>query len=100
MICQTPPFRLLLGISEYLFRDKVLLESAIEAALFSKDIRGDDCEFYTCAKGWVDCIQDKNEAGYASKFLETRDFFQDRIDESRKVSDRMLMRLASATNNN
>jgi prephenate dehydrogenase (NADP+) len=33
LICQTPPFRLRLGIAEYLFKDDELLEESIETAL-------------------------------------------------------------------
>ena len=53
MVCQTPPFRLWLGITEYCFMNSDVLESAIHAALFSKEFRGDDlsvcesiCVFY------------------------------------------------------
>ena len=79
MICQTPPFRLLLGIAEYLFREKEFLEAAIDAALFQKDIRADDCEFYTAAKGWVDCIELGSMEAYEQRFESTATFFRDRV---------------------
>lgn len=79
LICQTPPFRLLLGIAEYLFRQKEFLDGAIEAALYQKDIRADDCEFYTAAKGWVDCIELGSMDAYKQRFESTASFFRARV---------------------
>jgi prephenate dehydrogenase (NADP+) len=82
LICQTPPFRLLLGIAEYLFRNEDFLESAIHAALFERRIRADDCEFYTAAKGWVDCIELGSMDAYKMRFESTASFFRDRAPNS------------------
>ena len=46
MMCQTPPFKLRLGIVEYLFKNDELLEKTIKTALYDKSIRGDDLEFH------------------------------------------------------
>ncbi len=94
LICQTPPFRLLLGITEYLFRDEQLLEDSINAALFDKGIRADDCEFYTAAKGWVECIALNNSEAYRQRFEMTSAFFRDRVPEAKSASDKMLESLA------
>ncbi|KAJ3322619.1 prephenate dehydrogenase (NADP(+)) [Boothiomyces sp. JEL0866] len=85
LICQTPPFRLLLGIAEYLFRNEEFLEEAIHAALFVRDIRADDCEFYTSAKGWVECIELASMEAYQKRFESTSKFFRDRVPHASKV---------------
>lgn len=96
MICQTPPFRLLLGIAEYLFRDVEFLEQSINAALFQKDIRADDVEFYTAAKGWVECIALNSSHAYQQRFENTSVFFKDRMPQAKKVSDCMIERLTES----
>ena len=93
MICQTPPFRLLLGIAEYLFRTDDLLEEAIDAALFEKDIRADDCEFYLAAKGWVECIELGSMDAYEKRFNSTASFFKDRAPTAQKLTAAMLDKL-------
>ena len=97
LICQTPPFRLLLGIAEYLFRDDKLLEQSIQAALFDKGIRADDCEFYTAAKGWVECIALRTPSAYEHRFERVASFFADRMPHSKDVSNRMLEMIARQT---
>ena len=85
LICQTPPFRMLLGITEYLFRDGESLERAIDAALFCKEIRGEDCEFYRATIGWAETIEYQNMEGYKKRFEDTSEFFRDRIKEASMV---------------
>jgi prephenate dehydrogenase (NADP+) len=85
LICQTPPFRLLLGIAEYLFRNEEFLEEAIHAALYVRDIRADDVEFYTAAKGWVECIELGSMEAYHKRFESTAVYFKDRALEASKV---------------
>jgi prephenate dehydrogenase (NADP+) len=93
LICQTPPFRLLLGITEYLFRDEKLLEQSIKAALFQKDIRADDCEFYTSAKGWVECIGLGNPEAYKRRFESTAAYFENRV-QYRDNCSKLIERIA------
>lgn len=101
LICQTPVFRLLLGITgndyfhiiEYLFRDVAFLEQSIQAALFEKDIRADDCEFYTAAKGWTECIGLGSFDAYQKRFESTSLFFKDRMPHSKQISDKMIQKL-------
>ncbi|KAJ1565530.1 prephenate dehydrogenase (NADP(+)), partial [Nowakowskiella sp. JEL0078] len=45
------------GITEYCFRNPEFLESAIQAALYDKEIRADDMEYYSATRGWVHCIE-------------------------------------------
>ena len=97
LICQTPPFRLWLGIVEYLFNDQEMLDSSIEAALYDKDIRGEDLnvshqlqrqlagahtrvpQFYSAAQGWAQCVALGSMEGYHLRFEDTAAFFQDRL---------------------
>ena len=94
LICQTPPFRLLLGIAEYLFRNSEYLEEAINAALFAKEIRADDCEFYLAAKGWVECIELGSMEAYRKRFEGTADYFKDRTEQAKLVSSEMIKHIA------
>jgi prephenate dehydrogenase (NADP+) len=95
LICQTPPFRLLLGISEYLFRNEEYLEEAIESALYSKEIRSEDIEFYTAAKGWVACIELQSLEAYQCRFEDTAEYFKDRSKEAIKNSNSLIRKLAN-----
>jgi prephenate dehydrogenase (NADP+) len=85
LICQTPPFRLLLGIAEYLFSRSDFLDEAIDAAISCKEIRADDLEFYRASISWVELIQYQNTDGYKKKFEEISEFFGTRIIEARAV---------------
>ncbi|KAH9248413.1 hypothetical protein BASA81_013953 [Batrachochytrium salamandrivorans] len=84
LICQTPPFRLLLGIAEFLFRNEDILDESIQAAIYDKSIRSDDCEFYTSTKGWVECIGIGSPDAYRQRFESTAAFFADRTDQARQ----------------
>ncbi|MEJ2883443.1 prephenate dehydrogenase [Pedobacter sp. GR22-6] len=93
LICQTPPFRLRLGIVEYLFRNEELLEESIETALYKKDIRSDDLEFHSAVQEWASIIGYGDMQGYKSLFEETKLFFADRLEEARSHSSEMMKRL-------
>ena len=93
LICQTPPFRLRLGIAEYLFRDKELLYESLQTALSDKKIRGDDLEFHSAVREWASIIERKDLVGYKQQFDETRSFFKDRIPEAMKKSTELIKRL-------
>ena len=94
LICQTPNFRLLLGITEYLFRNEDLLEESIETALFDKKIRGDDLEFHTAVREWSKIIENGDSEGYKKQFEETKAFFADRLEEGMKKSDELIKMLS------
>ncbi len=93
LICQTPPFRLLLGIAEYLFRTDDLLEEAIHAALFHKEIRADDCEFFLAAQGWVECIELGSMDAYRKRFENTATFFHERAPSAQQLTSQLLEKL-------
>jgi prephenate dehydrogenase (NADP+) len=94
LICQTPLFRLRLGIAEYLFKNKELLEEAVDAALFDKTIRGDDLEFHTAVREWASIIDHGDIKGYGQQFDATKEFFKDRIPEGMKRSSELITKLA------
>ena len=93
LICQTPPFRLRLGIVEYLFKNEVLLEESIETALYKKDIRSDDLEFHSAVQEWAAIIGYQDMQGYKSLFEATKLFFADRLEEGRSYSSELMRRL-------
>jgi prephenate dehydrogenase (NADP+) len=93
LICQTPPFRLRLGIAEYLFKDEELLEESINAALYDKSIRGDDLEFHSAVREWSAIIGYGDMEGYKNHFNAVKAFFKDRLDDGNKKSAELIRRL-------
>jgi prephenate dehydrogenase (NADP+) len=93
LICQTPPFRLRLGIAEYLFKNEELLEESIETALYDKTIRGDDLEFHSAVREWSSIIGYGDMEGYKKHFNEVQSFFQGRLEEGKKQSAELIRRL-------
>lgn len=78
------------GITEYLYRNPVMLEDAINAALYRKDIRPDDMEFVTCARGWAESVSLGSMEGYQKRFEETASYFRDQFAESNILGNRMI----------
>ncbi|MDD5340107.1 MAG: prephenate dehydrogenase [Candidatus ainarchaeum sp.] len=95
LICQTPLFRLRLGIAEYLFRNEGLLGESLDAALFDKTIRGDDLEFHSAVREWASVIGHGDIEGYGQQFDATKEFFKDRIPEGMKKSNELIRRLSA-----
>jgi prephenate dehydrogenase (NADP+) len=93
MICQTPPFKLRLGIAEYLFKNEALLEESIKTALFDKTIRGDDLEFHSAVREWASIIGYGDMEGYKAHFEETKAFFFHRLQDGLKLSAELIARL-------
>ncbi len=93
LICQTPPFRLRLGIAEYLFKNDELLEESIQAALYDKTIRGDDLEFHSAVREWASIIGYGDMEGYKKHFNQVQNFFHDRLEEGKKQSAELIRRL-------
>lgn len=93
LICQTPPFRLRLGIAEYLFRDEELLEETIQTALYDKSIRKDDLEFHTAVHEWASIIGYGDMKGYKAHFEEAKNFFSDRLEMGRLLSAELISQL-------
>jgi len=95
LICQTPPFRLRLGIVEYLFRDEELLEESLSAAIHNKKIRADDLEFHSAVREWSSIIGYGDINGYKQHFNEAKTFFEHRLDQGRMQSAELISRLNS-----
>ena len=93
LICQTPPFRLRLGIAEYLFKNEDLLEESIETALYDKTIRGDDLEFHSAVREWSSIIGHGDMNGYKKHFNDTQAFFAGRLEEGKQQSAELIRRL-------
>ncbi|MCX2480107.1 prephenate dehydrogenase [Pedobacter sp. MC2016-15] len=93
LICQTPPFRLRLGIVEYLFRNEELLEESIEAAIYNKQIRTDDLEFHSAVREWSSIIGYGDMNGYKHHFNDAKLFFEDRLEHGRLQSAELISRL-------
>ncbi len=93
LIAQTPPFRLRLGIAEYLFKNEDLLEESIETALYDKSIRGDDLEFHSAVREWSSIIGYGDMEGYKTHFNQVQSFFKDRLEHGRQQSAELIRRL-------
>src|ERR1700754_567475 len=93
LIAQTPPFRLRLGIAEYLFKNEELLEESIQAALYDKTIRGDDLEFHSAVREWSAIIGYGDMEGYKKHFNDVQAFFDGRLEEGKKQSAELIRRL-------
>ncbi|KAG4085081.1 hypothetical protein H8356DRAFT_1062436 [Neocallimastix lanati (nom. inval.)] len=94
MICETPIFRLLLGIAEYLFRNKDFLDEAIEAALTDKNIRADDLEYCLSATIWENIIHYKDMDHYQMLFEEVSEFFKERLSEASNASSLLIAKIS------
>ncbi|MEJ6982071.1 prephenate dehydrogenase [Pedobacter sp. P351] len=94
LICQTPPFRLRLGIAEYLFKNQDLLEETIQAALYDKGIRADDLEFHSAVREWASIIEYGDMDGYITHFNQVKDFFSDRLQDGARQSSRLIEKLS------
>ncbi len=94
MICQTPLYRLRLGIVEYLCKNQELLEESVNAALTDKSIRRDDLEFHAAVREWSAIIRNGDTHAYQAKFEETRQFFKDRLPEGMSKSNELIRKLA------
>ena len=93
LICQTPPFKLRLGIAEYLFKNEDLLEETIQTALYDKNIRADDLEFHSAVTEWASIIEYGDMNGYLTHFNQVQDFFSDRLEEGARQSANLIQKL-------
>lgn len=89
MICSTPPFRLWLGVTEYLFRKPQLLEEVISTAIDDNTFRSDDLEFTFAARGWSDCVSFGDFASYQDRFERISKYFEPRFPEATRIGNEM-----------
>ncbi|GAB7345720.1 hypothetical protein MBLNU457_3995t1 [Dothideomycetes sp. NU457] len=90
MICSTPLFRLWLGITEYLFRNRELLDEVIETAIEDNTFRADDLEFTFAARDWSEKVSFGNMDSYREKFEEIQTYFAPRFPEATRVGNEMI----------
>lgn len=95
LVCQTPPFKLRVGMAEYLFLNSDLLEEAIEAAVFDNSIKKDDLAFHTAVHEWANIVEMGDTSSYRLHFNQTRNFLKDRLDEGREKSSLLISRIAN-----
>lgn len=94
LICQTPPFRLRLGIAEYLFKNEDLLEETVKTALYDKGIRADDLEFHSAVREWASIIEYGDMDGYISHFNQVKEFFSERLQDGARQSTKLIEKLS------
>jgi prephenate dehydrogenase (NADP+) len=93
MMCQTPPFRLRVGLVEYLCRNEDLFNETIETAIFDKSIRQDDLAYHTAVHEWANILQLGDEKAYSKHFDETKRFLAPRLQEGLELSNRLIRKL-------
>ncbi|MCJ1290353.1 prephenate dehydrogenase (NADP(+)) [Xylographa carneopallida] len=97
MICSTPLFRLMLGVTEYLFRKPLLLEEVIATAIEDDTFRSDDLEFTFAARGWSDCVSFGDFSSYKDRFEQIQVYFAPRFPEATRVGNEMIKTILEKT---
>jgi prephenate dehydrogenase (NADP+) len=92
-LVQTPPFKLRVGMAEYLFLNEDRLNETIETALFDKSVRGEDLAFHSSVHEWANIVSTGNKEAYKRHFEETSSFLQPRLEEGRMLSSQLIERL-------
>ncbi len=96
LVCETPPFKLWLGIVEYLFCNDTMLENTIKAALYDKSIRSDDLAFVSASQNWVQLICTKSYSAYKDQFEDIKTFFgNDKLKDGLNMSSSIIEKLAN-----
>jgi len=67
----------------------------MKAAIFDKNIRGDDVEFYAAVREWETIILHGDFTGYHAHFKEIQSFFSDRLTEASKASSDLIAKITS-----
>lgn len=93
LVCQTPPFRLRVGLAEYLFLNDDLLKESLDTALNDKSNYIDDLAYHTAVHEWVNILEIGDKAAYEKQFAATSRFLGDRLAEGREKSTILLNRL-------
>ncbi|KAJ2630831.1 prephenate dehydrogenase (NADP(+)) [Coemansia sp. RSA 1290] len=93
LVCQTPPFRMWLGIVEYLFCNQEMLEESITTALEDRYTQAEDLVFYTAVSGWGQCIELGSFEGYQERFEKTAEFLRPKLEEGKDLSTMILKKL-------
>lgn len=95
IVCQTPPFKLRVGMAEYLFLNDDLLEESLNTALFDKSIRIDDLCFHTAVHEWANIVETGDKNSYEMHFKKTKKFLESRLNEGREISNKLIAEINS-----
>lgn len=90
MICSTPLFRILLGVTEYLFMTPGLLDRCISDSLSSYKYRGDDVEFVVATRQWSKTVRNGDNEAYRKMFEETQQYFAHMFPGASKIGNEMI----------
>jgi prephenate dehydrogenase (NADP+) len=93
LVCQTPPFKLRVGLAEYLFLNEDLLNETLVAALKDKSILKDDLAFHTAVHEWTNILELGDKRAYEKHFEATKRFLKPRLEEGRLKSSELIARL-------
>ncbi|KAK0630570.1 hypothetical protein B0T17DRAFT_528728 [Bombardia bombarda] len=90
MICSTPLFRLWLGVTEHLFRNKALLDESLRVGIEDNTFRRDDLQFTIAACGWAECVALRQFETWRERFAVTQKFFEPRFAGAIEVGNAMI----------
>lgn len=99
LICQTPLYRLRVGIAEYLHNHQKLYDDSIKAFMNGGDVHEDDSAFCDSADTWARIIQRRDAKEYDHTFSMVKEFFSSKLDEAKRKSDALINSLAEQTSN-
>lgn len=93
LVCQTPPFRLRVGLAEYLFLNEDLLLESLRTAVSQKENFIDDLAYHTAVHEWTNILEIGDKKAYEKQFLATSSFLSDRLEEGRRNSTILLNKI-------
>ncbi|KAK5081591.1 prephenate dehydrogenase (NADP(+)) [Lithohypha guttulata] len=97
MICSTPLFRIWLGVTEYLYRNELLLSEAINTAIVDTSFRSDDLEFTFAARAWSECVSFGSFDAYRDRFENIQRYFAPRFEDAVRMGNDMIKTIAQNT---
>lgn len=97
MICSTPPFRIWLGVTEYLFRNDTLLDEVINTAIDDNTFRSDDLEFTFAARAWSECVSFGAFEAYRDRFESVQRYFEPRFPDATRLGNEMIKEIMIKT---
>lgn len=90
MICSTPLFRILLGVTEYIFMTPGLLDACLHDSLSTTAYRGDDIEFVVAARTWSNAVRNGDFLAYKKLFEDTQGYFKDILKDVSVIGNEMI----------
>ncbi|ODV88590.1 hypothetical protein CANCADRAFT_125622 [Tortispora caseinolytica NRRL Y-17796] len=96
MICSTPIFRILIGVTEYVFATS-LLDDAINTGINDHSFRHDDLEFTLAARSWADVVAAGSFDLYKHRFEKVSQFFVPQKDDALAVGNKMIQKILHHT---